>query len=155
AVLHDVPHEPFTIGDLTVQGAAVIHPGPTVGYRISNGTRSLAYLPDHEPALGAPHFPLGPRWTSGHGLAAGVDVLIHDAQYTTEEYAARFGWGHSSFEQAWSFAVQAGVGQLVTFHHDPSHSDEDLDAMLAELQSRDGPRVIGGTEGLELEIGPA
>lgn len=153
AVLHDVPHEPFTIGDLTVQGAAVIHPGPTVGYRISNGAHSVVYLPDHEPALGAPRFPLGPRWTSGHGLAADADVLIHDAQYTADEYAARVGWGHSSLEHTWAFAVQAGVGKLVTFHHDPGHSDADLDALVADLQSRDGPAVVGGIEGLELEVG--
>jgi phosphoribosyl 1,2-cyclic phosphodiesterase len=150
--LHDVPHRPFVIGDVTVRGEAVIHPGPTVGYRIENGAASVAYLPDHEPALGAPSFPMGATWTSGHALAEGVDVLVHDAQYTPDEYASRIGWGHSSIEHTWAFAAQAGVGRLVTFHHDPGHSDEQLDGIVTELQARDGPEVIGGTEGLELAV---
>jgi phosphoribosyl 1,2-cyclic phosphodiesterase len=148
--LHDVPHEPFRIEDATVLGQAIIHPDPTVGYRIADGSGTMAYLPDHEPALGASIFPIAPDWTSGHTLAEGADILIHDAQYTAEEYAARVGWGHSSVEHAWAFAVQARVGRLVTFHHDPSHSDADLDALVAELQARDGPEVVGGTEGLEI-----
>ncbi len=148
--LHDVPHRPFTIGDVTVRGDAIIHPGATVGYRISNGSASVAYLPDHEPALGAPRFPIAPEWTSGHALADGVDILIHDAQYTADEYPSRFGWGHSSIEHTWALAVQAGARRLVTFHHDPSHSDAQLDAMVAELATREGPEVVGGTEGLEL-----
>ena len=150
--LHDVPHEPFQIGDATIRGDPIIHPGPTLGYRISVGSRSVAYLPDHEPALGAPTFPIDPGWTSGHGLAAGVDVLIHDAQYTRAEYEERVGWGHSSVEHTWALAAQAGVGRLVTFHHDPSHGDGQLDALVAELQARHGPHVIGGTEGLQLTI---
>ena len=150
--LHDVPSEPFSIGSVTVDGEAIIHPGPTVGYRISSGGRTLAYLPDHEPALGAPSFPISPDWTSGHRLAAGADLLIHDAQYTEEEYASRVGWGHSSLEQTWAFALQAGVRRLVTFHHDPSHGDDQLDQMVADLQSRDGPEVIGGREGLEFSL---
>jgi phosphoribosyl 1,2-cyclic phosphodiesterase len=150
--LHDVPHRPFAIGDLTVRGEAVIHPGPTLGYRVTDGSGSLAYLPDHEPALGAPRFPLAPEWTSGHGLAEGVDLLLHDTQYTVDEYQYKVGWGHSSVEHTWAFARQAGARQLVTFHHDPSHSDEELDAMVAELASRDGPTVVAGTEGLELSL---
>jgi phosphoribosyl 1,2-cyclic phosphodiesterase len=150
--LHDVGHRPFQIGDVTVRGEAILHPGPTLGYRISDGTGSIAYLPDHEPALGTPRFPISPEWTSGHGLAAGVDLLVHDTQYTPAEYDRRVGWGHSSWEHTWAFACQAEVSRLVTFHHDPGHSDEDLDAIVAELASRDGPEVLGGTEGLELAV---
>ena len=151
-VLHDVPGEPFEVGDAVVFGQPIIHPGPTVGYRISDASGSLAYLPDHEPALGAPTFPMPPDWTSGHDLAAQVDVLFHDAQYTADEYAARVGWGHSSIDQTFAFAVQAEVGQLVTFHHDPSHDDEQLDSLVAQLQNRDGVSVVGGTEGLEIAL---
>ena len=150
--LHDVPHRPFRIGDVTVRAEAVIHPGPTVGYRVENTVSSLAYLPDHEPALGAPRFPIAPEWTSGHSLAAGVDLLIHDTQYTPEEYPSKIGWGHSSSEHTWAFARQAEARRLVPFHHDPSHSDEQLDAIVAELGSRDGPEVLAGTEGLELTL---
>ena len=150
--LHDVPHRPFRIGDVTVRAGAIIHPGTTIGYRIENGRTSVAYLPDHEPALGAPRFPISPEWTSGHALAEGVDLLIHDTQYTPEEYPNRIGWGHSSWEHTWAFARQAGVRRLVPFHHDPSHSDEQLDAIVAELAARDGPEVLAGTEGLQLEL---
>ncbi|MEO7334897.1 MAG: MBL fold metallo-hydrolase [Gemmatimonadales bacterium] len=150
--LHDVPAEPFQIGAVTVSGESVIHPGPTVGYRISSGGTTVAYLPDHEPALGAPSFPLAPDWTSGHRLAEGADLLIHDAQYTEAEYRGRAGWGHSSLEHTWAFAVQAGVRRLVTFHHDPSHSDDLLDELLADLQGRSGPEVVGGREDLEFSL---
>jgi phosphoribosyl 1,2-cyclic phosphodiesterase len=150
--LHDVPHRPFRIGDVTVRGEAIIHPGPTLGYRISSAAGSVAYLPDHEPALGAPRFPMGPEWTSGHSLADSVELLIHDAQYTSHEYPSRIGWGHSSIEHTWAFATQAGARRLVTFHHDPGHSDSQLDAIVAELAARDGPEVVAGTEGLELGL---
>jgi phosphoribosyl 1,2-cyclic phosphodiesterase len=150
--LHELPNEPIRIADATITADAIIHPGATVGFRIDDGERTLAYLPDHEPALGAPTFPISAEWTSGYGLAAGADLLIHDAQYTAAEYEERVGWGHSSVEQTWAFAKQAGVPRLITFHHDPSHSDDELDAIVAQLQSRDGPTVIGGTEGLELEL---
>lgn len=151
--LHDVPRGPFTVGSLTISGQAVIHPGPTVGYRITGPAGTVAYLPDHEPALGAPTFPLAPEWTSGHELAVDADLLIHDAQYTAEEYLERVGWGHSSIEQAWAFAVQARAKRLVTFHHDPGHDDDELDAIISDLDTRDGPEVIGGREGMELRLG--
>jgi phosphoribosyl 1,2-cyclic phosphodiesterase len=150
--LHDVPAGPFSVGSVTISGEAIIHPGPTVGYRISHAGLTLAYLPDHEPALGAPSFPLSPAWTSGHRLAEGADLLIHDAQYTATEYSSRVGWGHSSLEQTWAFARQAAVRRLVTFHHDPSHADDQLDELVADLEARDGPEVVGGREGLEFTL---
>ncbi|HEX6141007.1 MAG TPA: MBL fold metallo-hydrolase [Candidatus Limnocylindria bacterium] len=150
--LHDVPAGEFRIGEVRVVGEPIIHPGPTVGYRISAGGVTLAYLPDHEPALGAPRFPLAPRWTSGEALADGADLLIHDVQYTSAEYPAHVGWGHSSEQHAWALAHQAGARRLVTFHHDPGHSDDQLDAMVRALADRGGPEVIGGTEGLELDV---
>lgn len=112
----------------------VCHPGPTVGYRITEGDRSVAYLPDHEPALGARHFPEDPDWTSGFELASGVDLLIHDAQYSAAEYANRVGWGHSSIPHALAFAAAAHVGILATFHHDPTHCDALLDELLEEAR---------------------
>lgn len=150
--LHDVPLDPFRVGSTTISGEAVIHPGPTVGYRITSAGRTLAYLPDHEPALGAPAFPLSSAWTSGHRLADGADLLIHDAQYTEAEYASRTGWGHSSLDQAIAFASQAHVGQFVTFHHDPSHGDDQLDALVAAARAIGGPEVVGGREGMEFQL---
>ena len=89
---------------------------------------TLAYIPDHEPALGPGGFPARPEWTSGFDLAAGADLLIHDAQYSAAEYADHVGWGHSAMTHTLAFATAAGVKRLVTFHHDPGHDDAALDA---------------------------
>jgi len=127
--LHDVPLGTFEVPGMSVTAALVCHPGPTVGYRLDDGTSTLVYLSDHEPALGARRFPDLPRWTSGFDLAYGADVLVHDAQYGDDEYEQHVGWGHSSIGQAVSFGVQAGVRHLVGFHHDPWHDDDTLDAL--------------------------
>jgi hypothetical protein len=92
-----------------------------------DGHSTLVYMSDHEPALGARHFPDLPRWTSGFDLAQGADVLIHDAQYSDDEYPHHIGWGHSSIGHAVTFATLAGVGHLVGFHHDPWRDDEALE----------------------------
>ena len=154
-VLHEVTSDAFTIGEFNISAALICHPGPTVGYRIANSHASLAYLPDHEPALGSPNFPSSKEWTSGHDLASGVDLLIHDAQYSKEEYPLHIGWGHSSLEQAFEFASLAGANQLVPFHHDPSHNDNFLDIMLAETVRTLRPSFIvtPGTEGTSFEFG--
>jgi phosphoribosyl 1,2-cyclic phosphodiesterase len=142
--LRDVPSRPrfheagartWTIGSATVSAAMIKHPGPSVGYRIEDGDRTIAYLPDHEPALGADLDTIGPEWVSGLGLAREADLLLHDAQYTRDEYEARLGWGHSTTEHAVTFARRSGARRLVLFHHDPTHTDEDLDRMLAEGRS--------------------
>ncbi len=152
--LHEVPCGEIAIGEFRVTSALVCHPGPTVGYRIAADSSTLAYLPDHEPALGA-RFPISPEWTSGFAIAAGVDLLIHDAQYSSTEYPDHVGWGHSSLEHTLQFAALAGVKRLVPFHHDPAHSDNDLDRMIAAAI---GARTLAyavtpGTEGATFEIG--
>jgi phosphoribosyl 1,2-cyclic phosphodiesterase len=130
--LHHVVRGPVPIGPFQVTAGRVCHPGPTVGYRVETETEtgSLAYLPDHEPALGARRFPLEPEWTSGLDLARGVDLLLHDAQYTREEYPRHIGWGHSTIHDALAFARLAGVKHLVPFHHDPGRDDAALEAAV-------------------------
>ena len=151
--LHNAPEEPVQIGGLEVTSALVIHPGPTVGYRIRENGATLAYLPDHEPALGATSFPLSPDWTSGHELAVGADVLIHDAQYTPDERARRIGWGHSTAVEAARFAEGAGVQRLACFHHDPAHDDPTVDRLIAAAaEAAPGVEVIGAREGLSLTV---
>ena len=132
--LHDVSRGRFEIGGLEITSDLVCHPGPTFGYRITEDGNSLAYLPDHEPALGARQFPEDPDWTSGFKLASGVDILIHDAQYTEAEYPSHVGWGHSSLPQAIAFAAAADVGAMVTFHHDPTHNDSLLDELIQDAR---------------------
>jgi phosphoribosyl 1,2-cyclic phosphodiesterase len=151
--IHDVPLGLFEIEGLELQAALVCHPGPTVGYRITDRNKALAYLPDHEPALGARTFPQEPEWTSGFALAAGADLLIHDAQYTAAEYPAHVGWGHSSIPQALAFAAAAGVRRLVPCHHDPSHTDDMLDVLLDEMRGlSDSVQVLPGREGARFEV---
>ncbi|HEV8440114.1 MAG TPA: MBL fold metallo-hydrolase [Methylomirabilota bacterium] len=152
--LHDVPGERFEIGGFRINAALVCHPGPTVGYRISENGRSIAYLPDHEPALGARRFPGAPDWTSGFDLAAGVDLLIHDAQYSVAEYRERVGWGHSSLPQAVDFAAASRVQRLVTFHHDPGHDDLYLDRLMDQERHSSEPAIelIPGVEGATFDL---
>jgi phosphoribosyl 1,2-cyclic phosphodiesterase len=152
--LHDVPMRPFTIGSLEVRGEVVIHPGQTIGYRITDGRATVSYLPDHEPALGWNGQPTSTQWTSGYDLAHGADLLIHDAQYTADEYDGRVGWGHSRVSDAVALAQMAGAKRLVTFHHDPAHDDQELDAMVddAREMAGDALEVLPGREGATFHL---
>jgi phosphoribosyl 1,2-cyclic phosphodiesterase len=129
--LHDVPLGSFELPNFVVHSALVVHPGPTVGYRLEHDGRVLGYLSDHEPALGMRDFPGTGEWTSGYHLAHHADVLIHDAQYDDTEYEARIGWGHSSISDALAFARLAEARHFVAFHHDPAHDDTTIDALFA------------------------
>ncbi len=161
--LRDLPRQPtlhdalqaghFRIGPFTIHAELVCHPGPTVGYRIEEGRTSIAYLPDHEPALGLTNFPDDFDYIPGLGIAHGVDLLIHDAMFTAEEYPRFVGWGHSSLDQALAFAGAAQVRRFVTFHHDPSHDDDQLDRLFNEAAASPLPfRLIRGMEGASFEL---
>ena len=102
------------------------HPGGAHGYRITEGEKTVVYCTDVE------H---GERIDPGVvALARGADLLIHDAQYTPAELKAKRGWGHSSWEQAIEVALEAKVGQLALFHHDPEHDDAFLLGVERECQ---------------------
>lgn len=153
--LHDaVATRQFEIGPFSVEARLVCHPGPTVGYRITSGAGVLTYLPDHEPTLGIDALPSDPAWIPGIDLALGADVLIHDAQFTAEQYPRHIGWGHSSIPQCLDFATAAEVGCLVPFHHDPSHSDDALDRLYEAVRSeRNLPFELSpAMEGKTLEL---
>ncbi|MDQ3943843.1 MAG: MBL fold metallo-hydrolase [Actinomycetota bacterium] len=154
-VLHDAPRGTFDLPGASVTADLVCHPGPTLGYRIAADGATLAYLPDHEPALGAESFPKHPEWTSGFDLMADADLLIHDAQYSEAEYPDHIGWGHSSIRHAMTLAELAGVSQLVAFHHDPNHNDSLLDRLFTEAAAwRDWPfELIPAQEGSRLALG--
>lgn len=153
---HEVPCNEVDIGEFRVSSAQVCHPGPTVGYRIAEAHGGvLTYLPDHEPALGNSHFPCLPRtWTSGGTLAAEADLLIHDGQYSAAEYPDHCGWGHSSLKHTLDFGTLTEVKRLVPFHHDPYHTDTDLDRLIAEAVDETKPayQVIPGLEGTIFEL---
>jgi phosphoribosyl 1,2-cyclic phosphodiesterase len=151
--LHDAPLGEFEIEGIQVCVGLVLHPGPTLGYRLIEGGRSVVYIPDHEPALGGLHGRDAAKWTSGYALSRGADVLIHDAQYLDDEYTFRVGWGHSTPAHALALAELAEVGRLVTFHHDPSHSDEELDELHRAARGAAGKiEVVAGVEGLTFDL---
>lgn len=152
--LCDAPRGSFQIGEFKLEADLVSHPNPTMGYRISNGSGTLAYIPDHEVALGRDWFPSEPEWTSGYAIAKGVDLLIHDTQYLDEEYSEHIGWGHSTTSQSMAFARLCGVKRLVTFHHDPAHDDAAIDGVVkaARAEANGKIDVIGGAEGATFEL---
>jgi len=123
------------VGPLRVLVREIPHKGGrTVGYRISDGARSLAYLSDHMPQA----FGDGPDgWGEYHGaaleLAVGVDLLVHDAQYLAEELPERGGFGHAAAEYAVALGEKCGAGRVVLFHHDPSRTDDEIDAVVARF----------------------
>jgi phosphoribosyl 1,2-cyclic phosphodiesterase len=152
---HDLPGEQWELEGISLFADLVLHPGPTLGFRLESGGSSLAYLPDHEPALtGIEGRSLD--WVSGGALAHGADLVLHDAQYFEEEYDARIGWGHSSVDDAVAFCRTAGAGRLVLFHHEPEHSDGELELLenrARELAGSDGLPPILAREGMILELG--
>jgi phosphoribosyl 1,2-cyclic phosphodiesterase len=126
----------WRLGSATIRAASVTHRGPTLGYRIEADGASLCYIPDHEPGLGARLAELEEEWISGFDLARGASLLLHDAQYTDEEYPRHVGWGHSPLADTLAFGQRTGVERLFLFHHDPLHSDDFLDALGGEVAVR-------------------
>jgi phosphoribosyl 1,2-cyclic phosphodiesterase len=151
---HELPSGTIEIGEFEITAQLILHPNPTVGYCIREGKTSVTYLPDHEPALGAKTFPIDEDWTSGYALAEGADLLIHDSQYTIQEYKQRVGFGHSCLQHALRFAQLADVKQFVPFHHDPAHTDDMLDHMIENTVGEMQPKfsVTPGKEGTTLAI---
>ena len=150
---HDFPEGEFEIGSATIRAVPVIHRGPTVGLRLTDRSGSLAFIPDHEPYLGFAPGEAVPSWTSGYALAYRVDTLIHDAQYAEDEYPSRRGFGHSSVAHAVAFAQTAEAGQLVLFHHDPLHSDSELEQLehrACDLWERSDLVPTLGREGMQI-----
>ena len=154
----DTPVSEWELGGATIRAEAVTHRGPTLGYRVSDGESTIAYIPDHEPALGAPLEGLEPEWISGFDLARDADLLIHDCQYTDDEYPEHVGWGHSAVSDTLTFAHRVGARRLMLFHHDPLHPDELLDGLCATARAAwrerggDATELEMGMEGAEVEI---
>ena len=161
---HDLVEGSLTLGGCEVTTRFLNHPSITLGYRVEAGGRSVVYSTDHEP-----HSPtwdnLDAPWRSTHredhrhlAFLRGCDLLIHDTQYTEQEYRNdRVGWGHSPIERTVDMAMEGGVGTLALFHHDPARSDDDLDKILEGCKQRVSSAgsnliVIGAAEGLTLDL---
>jgi len=152
---HDVPLESWTLDGVSLAASLVVHPGPTVGFRIEAAGTSFAYIPDHEPALAGAIADKPKEWISGAALAEGVDVLLHDAQYFEDEYEQRIGWGHSSVADAVAFSHAVDARRLLLFHHEPLHSDGSLDRLEDHARSLAGSNGMSPTlarEGMVVEL---
>jgi phosphoribosyl 1,2-cyclic phosphodiesterase len=156
---HNLGEGHFMIDDLSIRTRYLNHPALTLAFRVENAGASFVYSCDHEPH--SRDLAMGEGMIHGEDLAhaefmAGVQMVIHDAQYVADEYAAKQGWGHSTVEYAVTIGRAAGADQLALTHHDPSRTDEQLDVIVAELQARIGtgkPQVFAAYEGLEINLG--
>jgi phosphoribosyl 1,2-cyclic phosphodiesterase len=153
-VIHELPNEPFKLGKFLITSKFVCHPGPTVGFRIQAGTKTVTYIPDHEPILSNPHLFKEDKWISGFDLCKHTDLLVHDSQYSLEEYVAKVGWGHSSIDIAAELAERAGARRLVLFHHDPARTDADRSLLFKKFMNThtyDFPIELA-VQGQEIEV---
>jgi ribonuclease BN (tRNA processing enzyme) len=152
---HDTGDDDFPIGQAKVRSRWVRHVGPTLGYRVECNGVSVAYIPDHGPGC-CPEDPDDFIPQDVLELCDGVDVLIHDAQHTNEEYEPKRHWGHCTIDYALHVARESGAHKLALFHHDPAHGDDDLDTIGTEAGDRaaqlGAPEVIATYEGLVLEV---
>jgi ribonuclease BN (tRNA processing enzyme) len=128
---------------LTVTSFDVQHPQGAVGYRIDGPNRSIAIVTDHESA---------PDRNDVIAKAIdGVDVLIHDAQYLPSEAPSHIGWGHSTWVDAVAMAKRVGATELVLTSHEPSRSDSDVDAMVADARA-EFPNTTAVGPGTEISL---
>ena len=146
---HDVLDDDIAIGSAKVKVRPVPHCGPTVGYRVDWDGTSVAYISDHQAPV-----TLDRVADSVLELCEGVDLLIHDAQYTPDEFQVKAHWGHCTVDYAVLVAKEAGARKLCLFHHDPAHDDDTMDRLLEGAQA-EGARlgvdeVIAASEGLTL-----
>lgn len=134
-----------TLDHCTVQSMWLNHPQGCLGFRMESQGKVIVYATDNEP--GDPVFDKNVR-----KLAAGADVLIYDAQYLPEEYAARKqGWGHSHWREAINVVMESGAKELILFHHDPDHSDACIDSVVKQAREH-YPKVRAASEGMEIEL---
>ena len=138
-----VPGQTLEIGPFTVHARRRHHPQGVLGYRIEAGGKAVCFATDElDPELLA--------------LAAGADLLIHDAQYTDAQYAGadgpcRKGWGHSTYGTACTVAEAAGARRLALFHHDPGHDDRQVEAIEADARSR-FMAAFAAREGVTIDV---
>jgi len=150
----------FRVGPVRVQATFANHPGVCVGYRLFTSDGSLAFFPDNEPyseTAPSPRVPGAPDAATAAFARAerqkmieflrGTDVLIMDSQYDCEEYKHHVGWGHGCVKEVVLLAIEAQVGRLFLFHHDPNHDD----AKVAQLEAQARELVASKKSPLEVE----
>ncbi|HUQ64369.1 MAG TPA: MBL fold metallo-hydrolase [Acidimicrobiales bacterium] len=144
---HDIEGFRITAREIPHKG------GRTFGYRISDGSSTLAYLSDHSPvSLGPGDDGDGPYHDAALALTAGADAVIHDAQYTRDDFHAKADFGHSTIDYAIGLGERAGTDRLILFHHDPSRTDDELDVISAQRRTA-GIDIVVAQEGMTIELG--
>jgi phosphoribosyl 1,2-cyclic phosphodiesterase len=143
----------FSSGRIEIKARPVPHLGHTLGYRVEADGHSVAYISDHQA-------PLDRRTVDKQvlDLCDGADLVIHDAQYTDDEFMTMAGWGHSTEAYAVRVASEAGAQRLILFHHDPAHSDKEVDRMLdhaRRVASGSQVEVKAAFEGMSVNLGKA
>jgi phosphoribosyl 1,2-cyclic phosphodiesterase len=155
----DLVEQTFDIGDVRVTTRFLNHPALTLAYKLECGGATLVYSCDHEPhshELGAGEGTVHGQDREHSEFFRDADLVIHDSQYTPAEYATKVGWGHSTPQYAVQMCRAAGVRKLALTHHDPTRTDDQIDAILAELRANapanDTLEIIGAAEGLEIDV---
>jgi ribonuclease BN (tRNA processing enzyme) len=147
---YEVCADDLSIGSARIAVRPVPHVGPTVGYRISWGGATVAYISDHQAPPGLDTVDAGVL-----ELCRDVDLLIHEGQYTPEEFATKSDWGHGTIDYALLVAMEAGARRLCVFHHDPWRSDDELDALVARARRSLGgatQEILAAAEGMTLTL---
>ena len=152
---HGAGTDDFAVNGAKVRSRWVRHTSPTIGFRVEVEGLSVAYVSDHGPGCSDDRDDFVPDDILE--LADGVDLLIHDAQHTCEEFDNKRHFGHSTIDYAVHVAHEAGAQRLALFHHCPSHSDDQVDLMhlYAGAQAErvtDNLEVLAAREGLVVEL---
>lgn len=147
---HGIQPGAMNVGNAKVLTRQVPHPGATFGYRVEWDGAVVTYISDHqEPADGSKHVP-----DDVVELCDGADLLIHDAQYTPEEFEQKKHWGHCTVDYALEVAARARVRTLALFHHDPARGDDAVDRLLEQARIKGRGMglddVIAAAEGLTI-----
>jgi len=156
---HDLAEGSFEIDDVRISTRYLNHPALTLGYRLETANACMVYACDHEPfsrTLGV-STPIHENDRLHSEFLSGADLVIHDAQFTDAEYAAKKGWGHSPVEYVAEMGRLAGVKQMAFTHHDPGRTDDDIDriveAVRSELRKTDDTlQVFGAADGQIVEL---
>jgi diguanylate cyclase (GGDEF)-like protein len=148
----------FRIGEILVETQYLNHTAPTIAYRITSDGATVAYVTDHEPFWNSPGPDFQHPGDQRHiDFLRGADLVIHDAQYTSEEYRTKIGWGHSPADYVTDVTLAAGAARLALFHHDPTHDDDAIkdieDTQRARVKAAGSSlEVFAAAEGMEFEI---
>ena len=144
----------YEVGDISMEVIRVRHPSFVIGYRVKVGGKVVCFIPDNE--IEGAMYETEPGFERRIvDFVGDADLLIHDSMYTDEEYPSRTGWGHSTFEQSLRLAKEGGVKELLFFHHDPTRTDDQLDAIVSRMQdeaSGSGVEVSAAIEGRIYEL---